>query len=111
MQVSATFPCCTFGVRPLVEVVRLQIGASSACTRVTLAKAAMAQPRVLSMLVLDSDGRRIAVKYFGSEFSHNVQAQANYEKAVWNKTSRTNARGEGRLPGLSHVEEHVQWRL
>ena len=24
-----------------------------------------------------------------------VNSQANYEKSVWNKTSRTNARGEG----------------
>jgi hypothetical protein len=52
------------------------------------------------MLVLDADGRRIAVKYFSPEWN-SVQAQANYEKTVWNKTSRTNARGEGVAPAGS----------
>eukprot|EP00873_Tetraselmis_striata_P001506 jgi/Tetstr1/421770/TSEL_012674.t1 len=53
-------------------------------------------PVVRNMLLLDSEGKRIAVKYFGDECP-NVQAQANYEKSVFAKTSRTNARGEAEI--------------
>lgn len=95
-------------------------------------------PKVLNMLVLDSDGRRLGVKYFSPEWwvwgAHplavsvavaghgdltrcpacraTVNSQANYEKAVFAKTSRTNARQEGVLvpssdsgasPAIAHV--------
>lgn len=49
-----------------------------------------------NMLLMDSEGKRIAVKYFSPEWG-TVPAQANYEKAVWNKTSKTNARGEAEI--------------
>ena len=85
-------------------------------------------PRVSNLLLLDSEGKRIAVKYFdenkyaqrpsyphsppvamrhaclySAEPAHcrdrsSVTAQGNYEKSVFAKTSRTNARGEGALP-------------
>ncbi|KAF8071229.1 COPZ2 [Scenedesmus sp. PABB004] len=90
-------------------------------------------PSVRSLIVLDSEGRRIAVKYFSPEWCGaaarrrrngaaataaaararapphaaphrrpaaaraTVSAQANYEKAVFAKTSRTNARGEAEI--------------
>ena len=87
-------------------------------------------PRVSNLLLLDSEGKRIAVKYFDenkcaastgltpspsltcaprllttlhftaaitlrSLGRSSVTAQGNYEKSVFAKTSRTNARGEG----------------
>ena len=86
-------------------------------------------PVVKSMLLLDSEGKRIAVKYYAPEWyafhqsntnfppgrmlqtffgclllacltrqlsrRSTVTAQANYEKSVFSKTSRTNARLEG----------------
>ncbi|WIA32292.1 hypothetical protein OEZ86_003138 [Tetradesmus obliquus] len=53
-------------------------------------------PTVKSLIVLDSEGRRIAVKYFAPEWG-TVSSQANYEKSVFAKTSRTNARGEAEI--------------
>ncbi|GAB4815430.1 hypothetical protein N2152v2_002476 [Parachlorella kessleri] len=53
-------------------------------------------PLVKNLLLLDSEGKRIAVKYYSPEWS-NVHQQANYEKSVFNKTSRTNARGEAEI--------------
>lgn len=75
-------------------------------------------PVVQNMLLLDSEGKRIAVKYFdqqwyfltlpkaesstaafrayiGTAFRSTIAQQSNYEKSVFSKTSRTNARGEG----------------
>ena len=51
-------------------------------------------PVVQNMLLLDSEGKRIAVKYFDQQWAAIAQ-QSNYEKSVFSKTSRTNARGEG----------------
>lgn len=53
-------------------------------------------PVVKNMLLLDSEGKRIAVKYYSPEWSNVVQ-QAAYEKSVFAKTSRTNARGEAEI--------------
>lgn len=53
-------------------------------------------PKVLNMLVLDSDGRRLGVKYYSPEWS-TVNSQANFEKSVFAKTSRTNARQEAEI--------------
>ncbi|KAI8468069.1 MAG: zeta-cop, subunit of COP-I complex [Monoraphidium minutum] len=53
-------------------------------------------PKVKNLLLLDSEGKRIAVKYFSPEWG-TVNNQANYEKSVWTKTSRTNARGEAEI--------------
>ncbi|KIY99103.1 Coatomer subunit zeta-2 [Monoraphidium neglectum] len=53
-------------------------------------------PKVKNLLLLDAEGKRIAVKYFSPEWT-TVNNQANYEKSVWNKTSRTNARGEAEI--------------
>ncbi|KAK9868753.1 hypothetical protein WJX84_006598 [Apatococcus fuscideae] len=51
-------------------------------------------PRVSSMLLLDAEGKRIAVKYYTPEWS-TVPAQSTFEKSVFAKTSRTTAaRGE-----------------
>ncbi len=93
-------------------------------------------PVVKNMLLLDSEGKRVAVKYYSPEwyalmcciyvyilcrilqliimwaclggdqrdascFTHRstVNAQANFEKSVYAKTCRTNARSEGRWVG------------
>lgn len=53
-------------------------------------------PRVLNVLIMDSEGKRIAVKYYSPEWA-SVAAQANFEKLVWSKTMRTNARGEAEV--------------
>lgn len=48
------------------------------------------------MLLLDADGKRIAVKYFDPEMT-TVAAQMAYERQIFHKTSRTNARGEAEI--------------
>ena len=53
-------------------------------------------PRVLNVLLLDADGKRIAVKYF-DEATTTVASQMAYERAIFAKTSRTNARGEAEI--------------
>jgi hypothetical protein len=59
-------------------------------------------PTVQNILLLDSEGKRIAVKYF-DENSDNVSGQSNYEKSVFAKTSRTNARGEPEITMFDEV--------
>ncbi|KAK9823143.1 hypothetical protein WJX72_000575 [[Myrmecia] bisecta] len=59
-------------------------------------------PVVKNLLLLDSEGKRIAVKYFAPEWS-TVAAQANFEKSVFSKTSRTNARGEAEITMFDDV--------
>ncbi|KAG7674507.1 hypothetical protein Ndes2526B_g05242 [Nannochloris sp. 'desiccata'] len=51
-------------------------------------------PTVKALILLDDEGKRIAVQYFAEEWKHSVGAQSNFEKSVYAKTSRTNARGE-----------------
>jgi len=51
---------------------------------------------IKNVVVLDSEGKRIAVKYFSSEWS-TVAEQAKYEETLFTKTSRFNSREEGLL--------------
>lgn len=53
-------------------------------------------PRVLNVLLLDADGKRVAVKYFDAEMA-SVNSQMAYERQIFQKTSRTNARGEAEI--------------
>lgn len=47
-----------------------------------------------NILLLDSEGKRVAVKYYSDEWPTNAAKDA-YEKAVFAKTQKTNARTEG----------------
>eukprot|EP00199_Chlamydomonas_sp_CCMP681_P006377 CAMPEP_0119108756 /NCGR_PEP_ID=MMETSP1180-20130426/15641_1 /TAXON_ID=3052 ORGANISM="Chlamydomonas cf sp, Strain CCMP681" /NCGR_SAMPLE_ID=MMETSP1180 /ASSEMBLY_ACC=CAM_ASM_000741 /LENGTH=185 /DNA_ID=CAMNT_0007094409 /DNA_START=144 /DNA_END=701 /DNA_ORIENTATION=- len=53
-------------------------------------------PLIKALIMLDSEGKRIAVKYYGNEWP-TVAAQAEFEKSLWTKTSRTNARQEAEI--------------
>lgn len=48
-----------------------------------------------NILLLDSEGNRVAVKYYTDEWQTNSSKEA-FEKAVFTKTQKTNARAEGR---------------
>ncbi len=50
-------------------------------------------PGVLNVLLLDSDGKRVAVKYYDQKMKTLAQ-QMKFEKEVFTKTQRNNARGE-----------------
>ena len=51
-------------------------------------------PSVKNILLLDSEGKRVAVKYFSDDWTTNASKLA-YEKSVFTKTLKTNARAEG----------------
>ncbi|CAD7704003.1 unnamed protein product [Ostreobium quekettii] len=51
---------------------------------------------VKALVLLDSDGKRIVVKYYTPEWS-TVAQQAAFEKSLFNKTCKTNSRGEAEV--------------
>ncbi|GAQ81839.1 intracellular transport protein [Klebsormidium nitens] len=54
-------------------------------------------PAIKNILLLDSEGKRVAVKYFDHEDWPNITTQTAFEKSVFTKTSRTAARGEAEI--------------
>ncbi|XP_074294857.1 coatomer subunit zeta-3-like [Silene latifolia] len=53
-------------------------------------------PLVKNILLLDSEGKRVAVKYYSDDWSTNA-AKLAYEKSVFTKTQKTNARTEAEI--------------
>ncbi|KNA21779.1 hypothetical protein SOVF_039370 [Spinacia oleracea] len=53
-------------------------------------------PLVKNILLLDSEGKRVAVKYYSDEWATNA-AKLAYEKSVFTKTQKTNARTEAEI--------------
>ncbi|KAK4386501.1 Coatomer subunit zeta-2 [Sesamum angolense] len=53
-------------------------------------------PSVKNILLLDSEGKRIAVKYYSDDWPTNGAKEA-FEKAVFTKTQKTNARTEAEI--------------
>ncbi|KAL5203607.1 hypothetical protein ABZP36_008478 [Zizania latifolia] len=51
-------------------------------------------PSVKSILILDSEGKHVAVKYFSDDWSTNA-SKLTFEKSIFTKTLKTNARSEG----------------
>ncbi|CAN6972789.1 unnamed protein product [Brassica rapa subsp. trilocularis] len=52
-------------------------------------------PLVKNILLLDSEGKRVAVKYYSDDWTTNA-AKLAFEKYVFTKTAKTNARTEGK---------------
>eukprot|EP01025_Chloroclados_australasicus_P003998 TRINITY_DN1095_c0_g2_i1.p1 TRINITY_DN1095_c0_g2~~TRINITY_DN1095_c0_g2_i1.p1 ORF type:complete len:215 (-),score=27.32 TRINITY_DN1095_c0_g2_i1:389-937(-) len=53
-------------------------------------------PFVKNLLCLDSEGKRVAVKYYSDDFP-TTSAQNSFEKTVFQKTIKTPARGEAEV--------------
>jgi hypothetical protein len=53
-------------------------------------------PLVKNILLLDSEGKRVAVKYYSDDWATNASKLA-FEKYVFSKTSKTNARTEAEI--------------
>ncbi|KAD1358617.1 hypothetical protein E3N88_42944 [Mikania micrantha] len=53
-------------------------------------------PSVKNILLLDSEGNRVAVKYYSDDWQTNSSKEA-FEKAVFTKTQKTNARAEAEI--------------
>ncbi|XAR49923.1 hypothetical protein NMG60_11004108 [Bertholletia excelsa] len=56
-------------------------------------------PTIKNILLLDSEGKRVAVKYFSDEWATN-SAKLAFEKSVFTKTQKTNARSEAEITML-----------
>ncbi|KAI3789810.1 hypothetical protein L2E82_02614 [Cichorium intybus] len=55
-----------------------------------------ASPIIKNVLLLDSEGKRVAVKYFSDEWPAN-STKLSFEKLVFTKTQKTNARTEAEI--------------
>ncbi|KAK7826635.1 coatomer subunit zeta-2 [Quercus suber] len=65
--------------------------------RITLAAlGAESCPTVKNILLLDSEEKRVAVKYYSDDWPTN-SAKLAFEKSVFTKTLKSNARVEGML--------------
>ncbi|KAL8171396.1 hypothetical protein V2J09_023200 [Rumex salicifolius] len=53
-------------------------------------------PFIKNILLLDSEGKRIAVKYYSDDWPTN-SAKLAFEKSVFSKTQKTNARSEAEI--------------
>ncbi|KGN65568.1 coatomer subunit zeta-1 [Cucumis sativus] len=53
-------------------------------------------PAIKSILLLDSEGKRVAVKYYSDDWPTNSAKEA-FEKSVFIKTQKTNARTEAEI--------------
>ncbi|XP_048130011.1 coatomer subunit zeta-3 isoform X2 [Rhodamnia argentea] len=53
-------------------------------------------PLVKNILLLDSEGKRVAVKYYSDDWATN-SAKLAFEKSVFTKTLKTNARTEAEI--------------
>ncbi|RZC81881.1 hypothetical protein C5167_044456 [Papaver somniferum] len=53
-------------------------------------------PSIKNILLLDSEGNRVAVKYYSDEWL-TQSAQLGFEKSVFTKTQKTNARTEAEI--------------
>ncbi|MQM18644.1 hypothetical protein Taro_051639 [Colocasia esculenta] len=51
-------------------------------------------PSIKNILLLDSEGKRVAVKYFSDDWP-TLNAKLAFEKSVFTKTQKTSARTEG----------------
>lgn len=64
-----------------------------------------------NILLLDSEGKRIAAKYYSDDWPTNTAKEA-YEKAVFSKTKKTNARTEGKyIFFLVNYVLYLSWLL
>ncbi|CAM8949879.1 unnamed protein product [Rhodiola kirilowii] len=58
-------------------------------------------PTVKNILLLDSEGGRVAVKYYSDDWPTN-SAKLAFEKSVFTKTQKTNARSEAEITMLEN---------
>ncbi|XP_010430086.1 PREDICTED: coatomer subunit zeta-1-like [Camelina sativa] len=58
-------------------------------------------PKVKNILLLDSEGKRVAVKYYSDDWPTNTAKEA-FEKAVFTKTQKTSSRTEVEVTELEN---------
>ncbi|EOY25361.1 SNARE-like superfamily protein isoform 2 [Theobroma cacao] len=60
-------------------------------------------PSVKNIILLDSEGQRVAVKYYSDDWPTNSAKEA-FEKSIFTKTQKTNARTEAEI---AMFENHI----
>ncbi|XP_065868469.1 coatomer subunit zeta-1-like [Euphorbia lathyris] len=60
-------------------------------------------PMIKNILLLDSDGKRVAVKYYSDDWPTN-NAKLSFEKSLFTKTMKSNARTEAEI---TMFENHI----
>ncbi|KAK6911918.1 AP complex, mu/sigma subunit, partial [Dillenia turbinata] len=67
-------------------------------------------PSVKNILLLDSEGKRVAVKYYTDDWPTN-SAKLAFEKSVFTKTQKTNARTEALLAmhDMEYLLVQIAW--
>ncbi|CAM6127694.1 unnamed protein product [Calypogeia fissa] len=58
-------------------------------------------PRIKNILLLDSDGKSVAVKYYSDDWG-TLASKMTFEKSLFTKTQRTSARAEGKVTVASN---------
>ncbi|KAI3455580.1 hypothetical protein Pfo_012243 [Paulownia fortunei] len=58
-------------------------------------------PTIKNILLLDSEGKRVAVKYYSDDWPTN-SAKLAFEKSIFTKTQKTNARTEAEITMLEN---------
>lgn len=58
-------------------------------------------PQIKNILLLDSEGKRVAVKYFSDDWP-TLASKMAFEKSLFTKTQRTSARAEGKVSVASN---------
>ncbi|KAK9281947.1 hypothetical protein L1049_004856 [Liquidambar formosana] len=59
-------------------------------------------PSIKNILLLDSEGKRVAVKYYSDDDWPTNSAKLAFEKSVFTKTQKTNARTEAEIAMLEN---------
>jgi hypothetical protein len=67
-------------------------------------------PSVKNILLLDSEGKRVAVKYYSDDWPTNSSKSA-FEKSVFTKTLKSNARVEGMMQYISYNQHFLDWNV
>lgn len=62
---------------------------------------------IKNILLLDSEGKRVAVRYFSEDWPTNISKIA-FEKFVFSKTVKTNARTEGKRQSLTNTHRKTK---
>lgn len=62
-------------------------------------------PCIKNILLLDSEGKRVAVKYYTDDWP-TLASKLAFEKSVFTKTQKTNSRTEGNMRSISFFYFH-----
>ncbi|CAL5443801.1 unnamed protein product [Camellia sinensis] len=67
-------------------------------------------PTIKNILLLDSEGKRVAVKYYSDDWPTN-SAKSAFEKSLFTKTQKTNARSEGIIDGAIYIGQICMFKM